>query len=107
MRPRRELSNAYLVAKVGFDTAESGPCKVCTDQRDEALERRLAAERIYTLIGPILVAMNPFYLIPGLYDPKQIDDFLKSPAKARRSPHVFALACNYVWSNSELGWIFV
>ena len=28
-RSRRELSNAYFVAKVGFDTAENEPCKVC------------------------------------------------------------------------------
>ena len=25
----RELSNAYLLAKIGFDTAENEPCKVC------------------------------------------------------------------------------
>ena len=28
-RSRRELSNAYLVAKFGFDTAENEPSKVC------------------------------------------------------------------------------
>ena len=28
-RSRRELSNAYLVAKFGFDTAENEPAKVC------------------------------------------------------------------------------
>ena len=28
-RSRRELSNAYLLANVGFDTAENEPCKVC------------------------------------------------------------------------------
>ena len=28
-RSRRELSNAYLFAKFGFDTAENEPCKVC------------------------------------------------------------------------------
>ena len=28
-RSRRELSNAYFVAKFGFDTAENEPCKVC------------------------------------------------------------------------------
>ena len=28
-RSRRELSNEYLLAKVGFDTAENEPCKVC------------------------------------------------------------------------------
>ena len=28
-RSRRELSNEYLLAKFGFDTAEKEPCKVC------------------------------------------------------------------------------
>ena len=28
-RSRRELSNEYLIAKIGFDTAENEPCKVC------------------------------------------------------------------------------
>ena len=28
-RSRRELSNACLLAKIGFDTAENEPCKVC------------------------------------------------------------------------------
>ena len=28
-RSRRELSNAYFLAKSGFDTAENEPCKVC------------------------------------------------------------------------------
>ena len=28
-RARRELSNAYLLAKIGVDTAENEPCKVC------------------------------------------------------------------------------
>ena len=28
-RSRRELSNAYLLAKIGFDTAENEPCQVC------------------------------------------------------------------------------
>ena len=28
-RSRRELSNEYLVAKIGFDTAENEPCEVC------------------------------------------------------------------------------
>ena len=28
-RSRRELSNAYLLAKFGLDTAENEPCKVC------------------------------------------------------------------------------
>ena len=28
-RSRRELSNKYLLATCGFDTAENEPCKVC------------------------------------------------------------------------------
>ena len=28
-RSRRELSNEYLLAKIGVDTAENEPCKVC------------------------------------------------------------------------------
>ena len=32
-RSRRELSNAYLLAKIGFDTAENEPCKVCPLER--------------------------------------------------------------------------
>ena len=28
-RSRRELSNAYLLVKFGFDTAENEPCQVC------------------------------------------------------------------------------
>ena len=28
-RSRQELSNAHLLAKFGFDTAENEPCKVC------------------------------------------------------------------------------
>ena len=33
-RPRRELSNAYFLAKFGFDPAENEPCQVCkTEQR--------------------------------------------------------------------------
>jgi len=28
-RSRRELSNEYLLAKIGVDTAENEPCQVC------------------------------------------------------------------------------
>ena len=39
-RSRRELSNAYLLAKFGFDTAENEPSKVC---RPEASSRPSSA----------------------------------------------------------------
>ena len=33
-RSRRELSNEYLLAKIGFDTAENEPSKVCPISED-------------------------------------------------------------------------
>ena len=35
-RSRRELSNAYFLAKFGFDTAENEPSKVCPIERVRA-----------------------------------------------------------------------
>ena len=32
-RSRQELSNEYLLAKIGFDTAENEPCNVCPIER--------------------------------------------------------------------------
>ena len=42
-RSRRELSNAYLLANFGFDTAESKPCKVCplSSLRSDAVQALL------------------------------------------------------------------
>ena len=37
-RSRRELSNAYFLAKLGFDTAENEPCQVCPIPRNAALK---------------------------------------------------------------------
>ena len=36
-RSRRELSNEYLLAKVGFDTAENEPCEVRKFELSEIL----------------------------------------------------------------------
>ena len=37
-RSRRELSNAYFLAKIGFDTAENEPCQVCRPLRHAFFE---------------------------------------------------------------------
>ena len=55
-RSRRELSNDYLLAKFGFDTAENEPCKVCP----------LSAYRYprFTLdrfVGKHALTHNPFF----------------------------------------------
>ena len=49
-RSRRELSNAYFLAKFGFDTAENEPCQVypteeCSSQRVLEKPRRRRAAR--------------------------------------------------------------
>ena len=46
-RSRRELSNAYFLAKFGFDTAENEPCQVCPTPRNAAAKRakRVAGPR--------------------------------------------------------------
>ena len=38
-RFRQELSNAYLLAKFVFDTAENEPCEVCQIERCSRLVR--------------------------------------------------------------------
>ena len=38
-RSRRELSNAYFLAKFGLDTAENEPCQVCPTPRNAAAGR--------------------------------------------------------------------
>ena len=42
-RSRRELSNAYFVAKFGFDTAENEPCKVQAAELQAAARPRRRA----------------------------------------------------------------
>ena len=57
-RSRRELSNAYLLAKFGFNTAENEPSK---DPRGYAILRgaRSAAERHATLEGSFSAVSKP------------------------------------------------
>ena len=50
-RSPRELSNEYLLAKFGFDTAENEPCKVCplSVYRSPRLGRRKQAQFVGAL----------------------------------------------------------
>ncbi|KAJ8613482.1 hypothetical protein CTAYLR_002138 [Chrysophaeum taylorii] len=50
-----------------------------------AVRERFAADAIYTNVGAILLAVNPFREIPGLYD-------LSSDNRQRPPPHPFAVA---------------
>jgi myosin heavy subunit len=54
------------------------------------LERRYMADKIYTLTGDILISINPYRSIEGLYDIPQGGDLPN--LKELRVPHVFMVA---------------
>ena len=55
-RSRRELSNEYLLAKFGFDTAENEPCKVCplsayrSPRFDKNGDKQLSKDEFYEMM---------------------------------------------------------
>ena len=51
-RSRRELSNAYFLAKSGFDTAENEPCQVCPLPRNAAASVTSAPGALFRGAGP-------------------------------------------------------
>ena len=55
------------------------------------LQLRYSQEVIYTSIGSILCAVNPYHSIPGLYDPQQMDEY-KGTRLGDRPPHIYAIA---------------
>ncbi|CAL4145146.1 unnamed protein product, partial [Meganyctiphanes norvegica] len=54
------------------------------------LKKRLFEDRIYTYIGPVLVAVNPFKNLPYFGD-KEVDMYTGA-AHYEVPPHIFALA---------------
>jgi len=59
-----------------------------------SLNVRFDVDTIYTYTGPILIAANPFKIIPSLYDESKLRYFLENPQPltGSRVPHVFASA---------------
>ncbi len=62
------------------------------------LYRRYANNEIYTYVGPILLAMNPFKSMDYLYTEEQVANYKKiitskQPFEERRNmaPHIFAI----------------
>jgi len=53
-----------------------------------SLQVRFEIDRIYTFTGPILIAVNPFKRIRGLYDEEVLKTFITP--KPSTTPHVFA-----------------
>eukprot|EP00929_Paragymnodinium_shiwhaense_P105640 TRINITY_DN7068_c0_g2_i3.p1 TRINITY_DN7068_c0_g2~~TRINITY_DN7068_c0_g2_i3.p1 ORF type:complete len:1669 (+),score=441.76 TRINITY_DN7068_c0_g2_i3:89-5095(+) len=62
-----------------------------------SLQHAFELDQIYTFTGPILIAINPFRSISGLYGPEVMQDFLvksggSSGSSGKPKPHVFAVA---------------
>jgi len=55
-----------------------------------SLQNRFDVDKIYTFTGPILIALNPFKYIPGLYDEAVLKSFITTEKIAK--PHVFNTA---------------
>ncbi|KAK2564848.1 Unconventional myosin-X [Acropora cervicornis] len=67
------------------------------------LHLRYKNDKIYTYIGSILCAVNPYYVIEGLYD-KSVMEMYREKHIGELPPHVFAIAneCYYsMWKKGE------
>ncbi|RYH31014.1 hypothetical protein EON65_03680 [archaeon] len=56
------------------------------------LRSRFYSDKIYTSIGPILVALNPFKWIAGIYEEEVKDRYKDNSFNLSENPHVFAVA---------------
>lgn len=56
------------------------------------LRTRFMQDSIYTSIGPILVALNPFKWIAGVYEEEIMIKYKNGEANLSDQPHVFAVA---------------
>jgi myosin heavy subunit len=56
------------------------------------LRSRFLQDQVYTSIGPILVALNPFKWIPGVYEESVMLKYKSREANLSENPHVFAVS---------------
>ena len=61
----------------------------------DTLRRRFERDKIYTYTGPILIVLNPWKSISGLYDSSTMQAYQResSASLAHLPPHAFAVAC--------------
>ncbi len=64
---------------------------ISTNEIVRVLGKRLAAQEIYTYIGPVLISMNPFKLIDGLYGASMMGKY-RHRNEHQNLPHVYAIA---------------
>lgn len=58
----------------------------------DALRRRFQRDKIYTYTGPILIVLNPWKSISGLYDSSTMEAYQSAANLAHMPPHAFAVA---------------
>jgi myosin-5 len=58
----------------------------------QTLRSRFMNDLIYTSIGQILVAINPFKWIPGIYDTSMKEKYRSTIYNLSDNPHIFAIA---------------
>eukprot|EP00397_Hematodinium_sp_SG-2012_P000521 GEMP01000522.1.p1 GENE.GEMP01000522.1~~GEMP01000522.1.p1 ORF type:complete len:1700 (+),score=383.46 GEMP01000522.1:143-5242(+) len=56
-----------------------------------SLQMRFDTDKIYTFTGPILIAVNPFKNIHGIYDLETLKSFITTRV-VQQKPHVFSIA---------------
>jgi myosin-1 len=65
--------------------------KISNEGIVENLKKRYEKDIIYTYIGHVLISMNPFKLIKGLFIERTLQDY-RGKYRYEMPPHVFALA---------------
>jgi hypothetical protein len=63
--------------------------------------KRFNNNEIYTAIGPVLVAVNPFKWITGLYDADLVPKYMSEQLNMSENPHLFAATAGAVRGLSE------
>ena len=58
----------------------------------DVLKKRFDHERIYTHCGPLLVAVNPYCEVEGLYSDEMLEQHLVLMPTETPDPHVYGMA---------------
>ena len=58
------------------------------------LKKNFAEDKIYTSAGSVLVAVNPFKSIVGMYSDARIQSYEHGTCNLSNTPHIFAIAHN-------------
>lgn len=58
------------------------------------LKKNFSEDKIYTSAGSVLVAVNPFKSIPGMYADSRIQSYKNGIHNLSNTPHIFAIAHN-------------